>query len=285
MNMELIRKQLAEMTAPDMPLKQQVLHQIQIRRHNRKRHIQLSAAAVLFVVIMGVLQFQQLAAMAENIYRSIQISFQNETLVIDNNLEMIPIEVNGLTQVGKQPNRVGYKSYTGINAAENELKIKLLPNTMSNESPVDFRYFEKRKVAELLLRDIFTGDLKNFNVTILENGDRQSRYHADQDSVYKSPVSMKVLFFTGRGAEYEMDNLDTYSYVEKYISPVNGIAAYLLKDTFQATSEENSLLMYAAGGITERVTVFVHNNLFYTIYGNIPSSEMKKIIDAFVIET
>ncbi|MGI2294059.1 hypothetical protein [Paenibacillus sp. GXUN7292] len=32
------------------------------------------------------------------------------------------------------------------------------------------------------------------------------------------------------------------------------------------------------------MTVFAHENLFYTISGNIPSSEMKKIIDSFVIE-
>ncbi|GBG07657.1 hypothetical protein PAT3040_02213 [Paenibacillus agaridevorans] len=284
MNMELIRKQLEEITPPEMRFKQHVLQQIRIRRQIRKRNMQISAAVVLLVAIIGTVQFQQITAMAENVYRSIQILLHNETLVIDNNLEMIPIEVNGLTWVGKQPNRVGYKSYTDINAAEDELKIKLLHNTMSNESAVDFGYFEKRNMAELLLRYFFIGDLKNFSETILENGDRQHRYSADHDTVYKSPVNMKVSFFTGRGAEYEMDNLDTYNYEEKYISPVNGITAYLLKDTFQATSDESSLLMYAAGSITEKLTVFVHDNLLYTIYGNIPSSEMKKIIDAFVIE-
>lgn len=283
MNMELIRKQLEEITPPEMRLKQHVLHRIRIRRQNRKRHIQISAAVVLLVVIIGTVQFQQIAAMAENVYRSIQISLHNETLVIDNNLEMIPIEVNGLTWVGKQPNRVGYKSYTDINVAEDELKIKLLHNTMSKESTVDFGYFEKLNMAELSLRYFFIGDLKNFSETILENGDRQYRY-SDHDTVYKAPVNMKVSFFTGRGAEYEMDNLDTYNYEEKYISPVNGITAYLLKDTFQATSDESSLLMYTAGSITEQLTVFVHDNLLYTIYGNIPTSEMKKIIDAFVIE-
>ncbi|WP_127588980.1 hypothetical protein [Paenibacillus koleovorans] len=287
MNMELIRKQLEEITPPEMHFKQHVLHQIRIRRQNRKRHMQISAAVALLVIIIGTAQFQQIAAVAENVYRSIQISLHNnETLVIDNNLEMIPIEVNGLTWVGKQPNRIGYKSYTdtNTNTAEDELKIKLLHNTMSNESMADFRYFEKRNMAELFLRYFFIGDLENFSETILENGDRQHRYSADRDTVYKSPVNMKVSFFTGRGAQYEMDNLDTYNYEEKYISPVNGITAYLLKDTFQAASEESSLLMYAAGSITEKLTVFVHDNLLYTIYGNIPSSEMKKIIDAFVIE-
>ncbi|XID93881.1 hypothetical protein ACF3MZ_04970 [Paenibacillaceae bacterium WGS1546] len=283
MNMELIRKQLEEMNPPEIKIKQNVLHQIRIRRQNRKRHMQISAAVALFVVIIGTVQFQQIAAMAENVYRSIQLSLQNEILIIDNNLEMIPIEVHGLTWVGKKPIRVGYKSYTDIHAALDELKINLLQNTMSNEPAVVISYFEKRKVAELLLRHFFIGDLKNYSETILDNGERQYRYSAD-DTIYKSPVNMKVSFFTGRGAKHEMDNLDNYDYEEKYISPVNGITAYLLKNTFQAESEEKSLLMYAAGSITDKITVFVHNNLLYTIYGNIPSSEMKKIIDSFIIE-
>lgn len=283
MNMELLRKQLEEIAPPETGFKQYVLQQIRIRRQIRKRNMQISAAIVLLVTIMGTVQFQQIRAMTENVYRSIQLLLHNETLVIDNNLEMIPIEVNGLTWVGKHPNRVGYKSYTNVSAAENELKIKLLNNTMSNDATVNFGYFEKRNMAELLLHYFFIGDLKNFSETILENGDRQYRY-SNHDTVYKSPVNMKVSFFTGRGAEYEMDNLDSYNYEEKYISPVNGITAYLLKDTFQATSDESSLLMYAAGGITERLTVFVHDNLLYTLYGNIPSSEMKEIIDAFIIE-
>lgn len=284
MNMELIRKQLEEITPPEMRIKQDVWHQIRIRRQNRKRRMGISAAVVLLVVIIGTAQFQQIATMAGNVYRSIQVSLHNETLVIDNQLAMIPIEVNGLTWVGKQPNRVGYKTYTDIHAAEDELQIKLLHNAMSNESAINFRYFEQRNMAELVLNYSFIGDLKNFSETIQENGDRQYRYSSDHDTVYKSPVHMKVSFFTGSGAEYEMDNLDTYHYEEKYISPVNGMTAYLLKDTFQATSDESSLLMYAAGSITDKLTVFVHDNLLYAIYGNIPSSEMKKIIDAFVIE-
>lgn len=284
MDMELIRKQMEEITPPEICFKQQVLQQIRIRRQIRNRNMQICAAVVLLVAIIGTVQFQQITAMAENVYRSIQISLHNETLVIDNNLEMIPIEVNSLTWVGKQPNRVGYKSYSDIKAAEDEFKIKLLHNTMSDESMVDFRYFEKLNMAELALDYFFIGDLKNFSKTILENGDRHYEYSEDNDTVYKSPVNMKVSFFTGRGVEYEMGNLDTYNYEEKYISPVNGITAYFLKDTFQAASHERSLLMYAAGSITEKLTVFVHDNLLYTIYGNIPSSEMKKIIDAFVIE-
>lgn len=283
MNMELIRKQLEEINPPEIEIKQNVLHQIRIRKQKRKRRVQISAAVALLVVIIGTLQFQQITAMAEHVYRSIQLSLKNEILIFDNRLEMIPIEVHGLTWVGKKPNRVGYKRYTDIHAALDELKINPLQNTISTESLVVFTYFEKRNVAELLLHHYFIGDLKNYSETILENGDREYRYSTD-DTVYKSPVNMKVSFFTGRGANHEMDNLDNYDYEEKYISPVNGITAYLLKNTFQAESEEKSLLMYAAGTITDKMTVFVHDNLLYTIYGNIPSPEMKKIIDSFVIE-
>jgi outer membrane lipoprotein-sorting protein len=284
MNMELIRKQLEEITPPEMRFKQHVLQQIRIRRQNRRRHMLISAAIILLVVIIGTAQFQQIAAMAENMYRSIKLSLYNETLVIDNNVDRIPIEVEGLEWVGKQSNRVGHKSYTDSHAAQDELKIKLLHNARSNESALNFLYFEKENRAELILRHFFIGDLKNFKETILENGDKRQSYSSDQETVYKSPIDMKVSFFTAKGAEYKMDNLDTYNYEEKYVSPVNGITAYLLKDAFQATSDESSLLMYAAGSITEKLAVFVHDNLLYIISGNLPSSEMKNIIDAFVVE-
>lgn len=288
MNIELIRKQLEEINPPEIKIRQNVLQSIRIRRQKRKRQMQISAAVALLVVIVGTVQFHQIAAMAENVYRNIQISLNNEILIIDDNLEMIPIEVKGLTWVGSQPNRVGSKYYTNINTAEDELKINLLQNTMSHDSAnqraVTLLYFEKRSMADLLLGEFFIGDLKNFSETILENGDRQSSYSTDQDSIYKSPVKLRVSFFTGRGANYETDNWDIYDYEEKYISPVNGITAYLLTDTFQITSGEKSLLIYAAESTTDKITVFVHDNLFYTISGNIPSSEMKKIIDSFVIE-
>ena len=153
-----------------------------------------------------------------------------------------------------------------------------------NHRAVTFVYFEKRKMAELLLGEFFIGDLKNYNEIYLENGDRQSSFSTDHNSIYKSPIKMRVSFFTGRGANYETGNWDIYDYEEKYISPVNGITAYILTDTFQIASGEKKLLLYAAGNTTDKITVFAHDNLFYTIYGNIPSSEMKKIIDSFVIE-
>ncbi|MFD0710985.1 hypothetical protein [Paenibacillus sp. GCM10027626] len=288
MNMEIIRKQLEEINPPEINIRQNVLHQIRTRRQNRKRHMKISAVVALLVVIIGTVQFHEIAAMAENVYRNIQISLNNEILVIDDNLEMVPVEVKGLTWIGSQPNRVGSKHYTDINAAEDELRIKLLQNTMSYESAIQrqvpFLYFEERNIAQLLLGDLFIGDLKNFSETILDNGDRQLSYSTDHDSIYKSPVSMRVLFFTGGSINYGTDNWDIYDYEEKYISPVNGITAYLLTNTFQVESGEERLLIYAANNTTDKITVFVHDNLFYTISGNIPSSEMKKIIDSFVID-
>lgn len=288
MNMELIRKQLEEINPPEINISQNVLHQIRIRKKNRKRHLRISAAVVLLVVILGTVQFHQIAAMAENVYRNIQLSLNNGTLIIDDNLEWKPIEVKGLTWVGSQPNRVGSKYYTEMDAAESELTINLLHNTMSYESTIQRRitllYFEERNMAQLLLGELFIGDLKNFSETILENGDRQSSYSTDDDSIYKSPVKLRVSFFTGSGGTYETDNWDIYDYEEKYRSPVNGITAYLLTDTFRVTSGEKSLLLYAAESPADKITVFVHDHLIYTLSGNIPSSEMKKIIDSFVIE-
>lgn len=288
MNMKLIREQLEEIHPPELDIKKSVLQQIRIRRHNRKRRMQISAVAAMLVVILGTAQFHQIAAVAENLYRNIHLSLNNEILVIDNDIEMIPIKVDDLTWVGSQPNRVGSKHYSDIHAAEDELKIKVLQNTMSYESnhqrQVPFLYFEERNMAKLLLSDLFIGDLSNFSETILENGDRQVSYGAHHDTIYKSPVSMTVMFFTGRGDNYKTDNWEIYDYEEKYISPVNGITAYLLTDTFQIASGEERLLISAAGNSTDKITVFIHDNLFYTISGNIPSSEMKKIIDSFVIE-
>jgi len=288
MNMELVRKQLEEISLPEIEVKQNVLHRIQMRRQKRKRHMRISAAIVLLVVIIGTLQFHQIAAIAENVYRNIQITLNNEILVIDDQLETIPIEVKGLSWVGSQPKRVGSKSYTDLNAAEDELKINLLKNTMSyeftNPRAVTLLYFEERNIAQLLLGEVFVGDINNFSETIIENGDRQSSYSTDQDSIYKSPVKMKVLFFTGAGASYDTDNWDIYDYGEKYVSSVNGLTAYILTDTFRLTSSERNLLTNAAGSTKDKISVFVYNNLFYTIFGNTPSSEMKKIIDSFVIE-
>lgn len=289
MKMELIRKQLADIKPPLVDIKQNVLQQIRIRRRNRRRRIQISVtAAVLLLAILGTTQFHQIAAVAENLYRNIQLSLNNESLIINNNMGTIPIRVDDLTWVGSKPNRVGMKQYSDIHAAETELKLNVLRNTMSYEPvlkrQIPFSYFEKRKMGELILNDLFIGDLRNFKESILENGDRQVTYSSDHNTIYKSPVSMKVMFFTGGGANYEADNLDVYNYEEKYISPVNGITAYFLRDTSQIASNEERLLIYAAGTKTDAVTVFVHGDLFYTISGNVPSEEMKQIIDSFVVE-
>lgn len=288
MNMKLIREQLEEINPPEINIKQNVFHGIRIRRHHRKRRMQFSAAVVMLFIIMGILQFPQVIAMAENVYRNIKLSLNNEMLVVDDNIDLIPIEVSGLTWVGSQPNRVGMKYYSDMNEVEDELGIKRLQSTMSIESihhrQIPFLYFEERKMAQLLLGEIFIGDLKNFNETIMENGERQFSYNTEYDSIYKSPVSMRIMFFTGRGADYETGHWDIYDYEEKYLSPVNDITAYLLTNTFQIASGEERLLVYTAEATTEKIAVFVHDNLFYTISGNVPSTEMKKIIDSFVIE-
>lgn len=285
--MELIREQFADIQPPQVDIKRNVLLQIQIRKRNRRRRMQILAAASLLVVILLAVQFPRIAVVAENLYRNIQLSLNNGSLVIHNDMKAAPIKVDDLTWVGSKPNRVGMKQYGDIHAAETELKIRVLHNTMSYEPvlkrQIPFSYFEKQKMGELLLNDLFIGDLRNFKESILENGDRQATYSADHTTIYKSPVSMKVMFFTGGGANYEANNLDVYNYEEKYISPVNGITAYFLRDTSQIASNEERLLTYAAGDRTDAVTVFVHDQLFYTISGNIPSDEMKQIIDSFVI--
>ncbi|GIQ64204.1 hypothetical protein PACILC2_27720 [Paenibacillus cisolokensis] len=35
-------------------------------------------------------------------------------------------------------------------------------------------------------------------------------------------------------------------------------------------------MVYSVESTTEKIAVFVHDNLFYTISGNVPSTEMKK---------
>src|SRR5690606_29276032 len=121
MNMEFIRKQLEEINPPEINIKQHVLEQLRSRKKNRKRHMQISAAIALVVVIFGTTQFNNIVVMAENIYRKIQISLNNEIFITHNNLEMVPIEVKDLTWIGSKPNRVGSKYYTDISAAEAEL--------------------------------------------------------------------------------------------------------------------------------------------------------------------
>lgn len=59
----------------------------------------------------------------------------------------------------------------------------------------------------------------------------------------------------------------------------HSITLLLLKHT-----KEERLLVYSVESTTEKIAVFVHDNLFYTISGNVPSTEMKKIIDSFEIE-
>lgn len=240
------------------------------------------------MIIIGFIQFERVIVVAENIYRNIHIALNDNTLVIDNGFEAIPIEVDNLAWVGEKDRRVGTKYYTDIYEAENELSINMLENTMryksTHQRDVPFIYFEESQIAKLLFSNYIIGDLENYNETLLENGDWQSSNSIDKEAIYKSPVSMSVMFFTESGENHQLNNLDQYNYEEKYTSPSNNITAYLLKGSFQFSSSDETLLSYAADTITDKITVFVHDNLFYTISGDIPSSEMKKIIDSFVIE-
>lgn len=289
MNMEHIREQLKEIQVPDSNVKKEVLQEIKKRSIKRKRRIKITSIVALFVIIIGLTQFERVKVVAENLYRTIHIALTDDTLVIDNPFEAVPVKVGQLDWIGKNKDqRVGMKEYTDVYEAEEELKINILENTMRYESVyqrgVPFIYYENHQMVELLFNYYSIGDLKDFHETVLENGDSQFSYSIKEDGIYKSPVSMRVMFFTETGANYQLNNMEDYNYEEKYTSPLNGITAYILKDTVQAASSEQKMLSYVAGTTTDKITVFVHDNLFYTITGNIPTSEMKTIIDSFITD-
>lgn len=94
---------------------------------------------------------------------------------------------------------------------------------------------------------------------------------------------MKVSFRTGSVNNLEIYDWELFDYEEKYISPNNGITAYLMKYGRSIDLGKEKIELRSAAGETDSSIVFMHNNLLYTIYGNTSSGEMKLIIDSFII--
>ncbi|HCS72726.1 MAG TPA: hypothetical protein DIW17_02490 [Clostridiales bacterium] len=113
-------------------------------------------------------------------------------------------------------------------------------------------------------------------------GDLYYSYKAD-GTVYKSPLDISVSFLTGSGEDMVNQNWEFFDYKEKYTSPTNGITAYLMKYGGGIALGEEQIKLRSAAGEADSVTVFVNDNLLYTISGNIPSDEMKRIVDGFII--
>lgn len=288
MNIERIRQQMKEIQIPDIDIKNDVLLEIKKRSTKRKRSFKIATVVALLMMIIGFIQFDRIIVIAGSAYKNIQLVLNHNSFVIEDEFAAIPIEVDNLDWVGKMEKRVGTKEYMNIDMAENELNIHVLRNMMHDKSAferqVSFLYFEEHKMAQLLLNEYIIGDLENVSEMLLENGDRQFSYLSSDHTVYKSPVSMSVIFFTETDNNYEMNNLEKYNYEEKYTSTANGITAYILDSDLHLSSKENTLLSNAAGTATGKMAVFVHDNLFYIMTGHIPTVEMKNIIDSFIIE-
>lgn len=291
MNMELIREQLEGIETPEINLTHHdILNEIHARKNKRRSNLRIITIVAILFIAIGTTQYQQISAFAGSLYRNITFSLNNETLVIDN-LGTIPIEIGELNWLGNRQNkregtRVGSKDYTDINALEEELGVSILRNSisidMSRHSRIPLVYFEKTNIAELIFHRHFIGDLKDYKETIAKNGDLSYSYKTD-DTVYKSPLSMVVSFLTGSGNDLENQDWEFFDYAEKYTSPINGITAYLMKYGGSIALGEEEIELRSAAGEADLVTVFVNDNLLYTISGNVPSDEMKRIVDGFII--
>lgn len=290
MDMKEIRKQMEEIQLPVVDIKSDVLQQIKRRQIKRKRRIKIFSAIAAIVAITCLTQFERVAVVAENMYRNINVTLNDTTLIIDNEFQAVPIEIKDLNWVGsKWRGRYGGKDYPTIQDAENELKINLLKSEMGFiESPypwgIPFAYFEKDGLAMLTFGDYIIGDLMNYTVIASEEGDSVDTSYDTEGTIYKGTVSMRVMFFTESGKDYALQNMEEYNYEEEYISKNNGIRAYIFKNGTQYASDEEGMLNFMIRDTTENVTVFVHNNLLYKLSGDIPTTEMKKIIDSFVVE-
>jgi hypothetical protein len=291
MNMELIRKQLEGIETPEVNLTHHdILNEIRARKNRRRSNLRIVAIVAVLFIAVGTTQYQQISAFAGSLYRNITFSLNNDTLVIEN-LGTIPIEIGELNWLGnrnekREGTRVGSKAYADINALEEELGISILRNSisidMSRHSRIPFVYFEKTNIVELIFQRHFIGDLKDYKETIEENGDLSYSYKTD-GSVYKSPLDMSVSFLTGNGENLENNSWEFFDYEEKYTSPINGITAYLMKYGGSITLGEEEIELRLAAGEADSVIVFVDDNLLYTIAGNVPSDDMKRIVDGFII--
>lgn len=283
MNMEQIREQMEGIQIQEFIAPQDILNKIRVRRQKRKVRLRGMAVAASLLIAIGAVQFQQISAFTQSVYRSVILSLGKDTLYIGY-LQTIPSEIKSLSWIG---GKVGIKDYSGIADAEEELGIHVLRNTLSigmdRHRRINLTFFKTGNVVELKFDRHFIGDLKNYQETILDNGDLRYSYESDDDTLYKSPVSMTVSFVTGGGNDVEKRPWEFFDYEEKYVSPENNITAFLMKHSGSIMLGGEKLALRAAAGEPGISAVFVRNNLLYTLSGNIPSSEMKRIVDAFIV--
>lgn len=283
MNMEQIREQLEGIQIQESIAPQDILNKIRDRRHKRKVRLWGMAAAAILLFAIGAAQFQQISSFAQSVYRSIILSLNEDTLFIGY-LETIPVEIKGLSWVG---NEIGNKHYSDIADVEEELGIHILRNTLSidmdRHQRINLTLIKSRNIAELIFPRHFIGDLKNYQETLPDNGDLQYSYESDDNTLYKSPVSMTISFVTGEGKDVEKRPWEFFDYEEKYVSPENGITAYLMKNSENITLGGEKIALRVAAGEPGIIAVFVRNNLLYSLSGNISSNEMKRIVDAFIM--
>ncbi len=116
-----------------------------------------------------------------------------------------------------------------------KLKISSLRNPNSIELNrfmlINLVYFESDNRAELIFPRHFIGDLKDYQEVKTENEGLYYSYQTDDQTVYKSPLKMRIIFFAAAGNSFIDHSLIFYDYKEKYQSPVNGITAYLMKNS------------------------------------------------------
>ncbi|MEN6316200.1 MAG: hypothetical protein ABFD25_18360 [Clostridiaceae bacterium] len=283
MNMEQIREQMEGIQIREPIATQDILNKIRARRQKRKARLRVMTVAASLLIVIGAAQFQQISTFAQSVYRSIILSLNKDILDIGY-LETIPAEIKGLSWVGGE---VGSKHYSGIADVEEELGIRVLRNTLSIDMErhrnINLTFFKTGNVAKLNFHRHFIGDLKNYQETILDNGDLKYSYESDGNTLYKSPVSMTISFVTGGGADVEKGPWEFFDYEEKYLSPENNITAYLMKPSGSIIMGGKKIALREAAGEPGIIAVFVWDNLLYTLSGNIPSSEMKRIVDAFIV--
>ncbi|NLC42840.1 MAG: hypothetical protein GX783_01005 [Clostridiales bacterium] len=290
MNMKDVRRQFEDMEVQQHDFTTDVMNRIQIRSKKRKVRLRIATIAIALIITIGATQFQHISAYANSIYRNIAIRLNNDMIILDD-LDSIPIEIKDVNWLGhKKGNRAGVKSYASIEEAEEELKINILTNSISRSDiyhfGISFMYFENINKAELSFSNHFIGDLKGFKEIITEENNLRISYTADETTLYQSPLSMKITFLTGIGRDFENIDWESFDFEEKYISSTNGIAAYLMKyvPEFELNEDQTALRAAAGESANAKTALFVHENLLYTISGDAPFEEFKRIVDSFIVE-
>lgn len=288
MNMSQIHEQLAGIDLQSNLSAQAVLYEIAIRRDKRKKNKQLIALVVLLAVSLCVVQFQQISTFAGSLYRDVLISLKDDSLVFEN-FEFVPVEIRDINWISSwvRGSRIGEKRYDSIETAEDELKISILrnPNSIGLDRYmlINLIYFESDNRIEMILPRHFIGDLKNYQESRSENGELSYSYQADDKTVYKSPLSMKIVFFAAAGDAHINHSWTFFDYEDIYQSPISDITAYFMKDSGSVTFSEQELKLFDAAAEPKLVAAFVKDNLLYIIEGNTSNNELKHLIDTFVI--